>query len=365
MREYQTDVGPADYILFVDRKPVGVVEAKKAEEGEKFTMHEEQAEGYATAKLKWTIGESTLPFCYLSTGEITKHWDLRDPKPRAREVFSFHRPETLVEWLKEDSLRTRLTQYPPLDTTGLRDCQVNAITNLEQSLANAKPRALVQMATGSGKTFTAITSVYRSLKPPVRAKRILFLVDTKNLGKQAEQEFQSYTPNDDRRKFTELYAVQRLSSNFIDPGAQVCISTIQRMYSILQGEALDESAEEQPGSDVERVLGKQPPAPVAYNAAYPPEFFDLIIIDECHRSIYNLWRQVLEYFDAFLVGLTATPDSRTYAFFNKNVVSEYTHERAVADGVNVGCDLYLIETASDPGRGHHQGQGAVRHARPP
>lgn len=345
VREYPTDTGPADYILFVHRKPVGVVEAKKADQGEKLTVHEDQAEGYAAAKLKWTIGDAALPFCYLSTGAITKHWDMRDPKPRAREIFSFHRPETMAEWLKEPSLRTRLTQYPPLDTTGLRDCQVNAITNLEQSLANAKPRALVQMATGSGKTFTAITSAYRSLKPPVRAKRILFLVDTKNLGKQAEQEFQSFTPNDDRRKFTELYAVQRLSSNFIDPGAQVCISTIQRMYSILQGVELDEGAEEEPGSAVERVLGKQPPAPVAYNAAYPPEFFDLIIIDECHRSIYNLWRQVLEYFDAFLVGLTATPDSRTYAFFNKNVVSEYTHERAVADGVNVGCDLYLIETA--------------------
>jgi type I restriction enzyme R subunit len=153
-----------------------------------------------------------------------------------------------VEWLKEDSLRTKLTKFPALDPTGLRDCQVNAITNLEQSLANAKPRALVQMATGSGKTFTAITSVYRSLKPPVRAKRILFLVDTKNLGKQAEQEFQSYTPNDDRRKFTELYAVQRLSSNFIDPGAQVCISTIQRMYSILQGEAWTRAPRSRPAA---------------------------------------------------------------------------------------------------------------------
>jgi len=345
VREYHTDAGPADYILFVDRVPVGVVEAKKPEEAEKFTMHEEQAEGYATAKLRWTIGKSTLPFCYLSTGEITRHWDLRDPKPRAREVFSFHRPETLQEWLKEgSSLRERLTKFPALDTDKLRDCQINAITNLEKSFALNKPRALVQMATGSGKTFTAITSVYRLLKPPVRAKRILFLVDTKNLGKQAEQEFQSYTPNDDKRKFTELYTVQRLTSSFIDSGAQVCISTIQRMYSILQGEPLDESAEEQTGIDVERVLGKQPPALVAYNATIPPEFFDVIIIDECHRSIYNLWRQVLEYFDAYLVGLTATPDNRTYAFFNENVVSEYTHEQAVADGVNVGYDEYLIET---------------------
>jgi type I restriction enzyme R subunit len=344
VREYDTDVGPADYILFVDRVPVGVVEAKKPEEGEKLTVHEDQAEGYATAKLRWTIGQHTLPFCYLSTGEITKHWDLRDPKPRAREVFSFHRPETLQERLKEDSLRERLTHFPPFDPAALRECQVRAISNLEKSLAMGKPKALVQMATGSGKTFTAITSAYHLLKPPVRMKRILFLVDTKNLGEQAEQEFQSYTPNDDKRKFTELYSVQRLSSSFIDPGAQVCISTVQRMYSILQGEPLDASAEEQTGADVERVLGKQPPAPVAYNPTIPPEFFDLIIIDECHRSIYNLWRQVLEYFDAFLVGLTATPDARTYAFFNENVVSEYTHEQAVSDGVNVGYDEYLIET---------------------
>jgi len=344
VREYDTDVGEADYILFVDRVPVGVVEAKKPEEAEKFTVHEAQAEGYATAKLRWTIGQHTLPFCYLSTGEITKHWDLRDPKPRAREVFSFHRPETLQEWLRHDSLRSRLTQFPPLDPTHLRECQISAIANLEKSLSQNRPRALVQMATGSGKTFTAITSAYRLLKPPVRMRRILFLVDTKNLGEQAEQEFQSYTPNDDKRKFTELYSVQRLASSYIDPGAQVCISTIQRMYSILQGEALDASAEEQPGADVERILGKKVPPPVAYNPSIPPEFFDLIIIDECHRSIYNLWRQVLEYFDAYLVGLTATPDNRTKAFFNENVVSEYTHEQAVADGVNVGHDAYLIET---------------------
>ncbi|MBK8228409.1 MAG: DEAD/DEAH box helicase family protein [Flavobacteriales bacterium] len=344
VREYDTDVGPADYILFVDRVPVGVVEAKKPEEAERFTAHEAQPEEYASAKLRWTVGKSTLPFIYLSTGEITKHWDQRDPKPRAREVFSFHKPETLQELLKTEPLRSRLKQFGALDPDKLRDCQVNAITNLEKSFSLNKPRALVQMATGSGKTFTAITSIYRLLKPPVRMRRILFLVDTKNLGEQAEQEFQSYTPNDDRRKFTELYTVQRLSSSFIDAGAQVCISTIQRMYSILQGEPLDASAEEQTGADVERVLGKKPQPPLQYNANYPPEFFDLIIIDECHRSIYNLWRQVLEYFDAYLVGLTATPDSRTYAFFNENVVSEYTHEQAVADGVNVGYDEYLIET---------------------
>jgi len=196
------------------------------------------------------------------------------------------------------------------------------------------------MATGSGKTYTAITSIYRMLKH-ADAKRILFLVDTKNLGEQAEQEFMAYLPNDDNRKFTELYNVQRLKSSFVAKDSQVCISTIQRMYSLLKCQPLDEATEET--NPAELVQPKQP-MPVVYNPKIPIEFFDIIFIDECHRSIYNLWRQVIEYFDAFLIGLTATPDNRTYGFFQTNVVSEYDHERAVADGVNVGNEIYLIET---------------------
>ena len=197
------------------------------------------------------------------------------------------------------------------------------------------------MATGSGKTFTAITSIYRLLKF-ADAKRILFLVDTRNLGEQAEQEFMAYLPNDDNRKFTELYNVQRLRSSYVATDSQVCISTIQRLYSILKGEELDEAAEEIHPDEID--WAKRKPLPVVYNAKLPIEFFDFIVIDECHRSIYNLWKQVLEYFDAFLVGLTATPDQRTFGFFNQNIVSEYTHEEAVADNVNVGYNVYLIET---------------------
>jgi len=186
------------------------------------------------------------------------------------------------------------------------------------------------MATGSGKTYTAITFIYRLLKF-AKAKRILFLVDTRNLGEQAEQEFMAYVPNDDNRKFTELYNVQRLKSSYIATDSQVCISTIQRLYSILKDEELDTWAEEE--NPNERWQPKEP-VPVVYNPKIPIEFFDFIVIDECHRSIYNLWKQVLDYFDAFLIGLTATPDKRTFAFFNENVVSEYSHEDAVADGVN-------------------------------
>ena len=353
VREYQTDVGPADYILFTDAKAVGVIEAKRAEEAVHLTIHEDQTENYATAKLKYLNNEK-LPFVYESTGELTRFTDFRDPKPRSRPVFTFHRPETFAGWMKEDSsLRSRLKNAIPslgnptddeiekiAKFSNLRNCQFKAIVKLEQSFAEARPKALIQMATGSGKTFTAITSIYRLLKF-AKAKRILFLVDTKNLGEQAEQEFMAYVPSDDNRKFTELYGVTRLKSSFIPADNQVYISTIQRMYSILKGTEMDESAEEQ--NPNERFQPREP-LPVVYNEKVPMEFFDFIVIDECHRSIYNLWKQVLDYFDVFQVGLTATPDNRTFGYFNKNIVSDYGYEKAVIDGVLVPYNVFTIET---------------------
>ena len=208
--------------------------------------------------------------------------------------------------------------------------------------AENKPRALVQMATGAGKTFTAITQAYRLLKYG-KMKRILFLVDTKGLGEQAESEFLAYKPNDDPRSFSQLYGVKRLSSSYIPNDVQVCISTVQRMYSILKEEDLDDTDEEE-SLETYVTADSKTPKEVVYNEKYPPEFFDCIIIDECHRSIYNVWQQVLTYFDAFLIGLTATPDKRTFAFFNENLVSEYRREQAIIDGVNVGEDIYHIDT---------------------
>mgnify|MGYP001153031796 FL=1 len=346
VREYQTDVGPADYVLFVDKKAVGVIEAKREDEGFKLTVVEEQSSSYANAKLKY-LNNDPLPFVYESTGTLTRFTDYRDPKPRGRRLFAFHKPETLAEWLKHgNTLRERLNDIPVLDPLGLRPAQIVAIENLEVSFKNNRPKALIQMATGAGKTFTAATFIYRLLKH-ANAKRILFLVDTKNLGEQAEQEFMTFQPNDDNRKFTELYNVQRLSSSYIASDAQVCISTIQRLYSILKGEELEESAEEsslEENSWLNQKLSKSKAIPVDYTPNVPIEQFDFIIIDECHRSIYNLWKQVLDYFDAFLIGLTATPDKRTFGFFNENVVSQYTYEESVSDGVNVPYDVYTIET---------------------
>lgn len=343
VREYQTDVGPADYVLFLNRKPVGVIEAKREEQGEKLTVHEDQSKDYADSKLKY-LNNDPLPFVYESTGVLTRFTDYRDPKPRSRPIFHFHKPETLLEWRgQEKTLRTRLKEIPALDEEGLRPAQIKAIRNLETSFKDNRPKALIQMATGAGKTFTACTFVYRLLKH-ADAKRILFVVDTKNLGEQAEQEFLKYQPTDDNRKFTELYNVQRLNSSYIASDSQVCISTIQRLYSILKGEELEESAEEENPNEKSWQWQKKEPMPVEYNAKNPIEQFDFIIIDECHRSIYNLWKQVLDYYDAFLIGLTATPDKRTFGFFNENVVSEYTYEESVADGVNVPYDVFTIET---------------------
>lgn len=343
VREFPTSTGPVDYALFVDGTPVGIVEAKADEKGQDITTVEGQSSRYAGSTFKWVKTGYTIRFAYEATSKLTRFTDYADQKYRSRPIFSFHRPESLRALLKaDDTIRNNMKHFPPFDTTGFRSCQITAIQNLERSFAENRPRALVQMATGAGKTFTAITAVYRLLKH-AKVNRVLFLVDTKSLGEQAEREFLAYRPNDDNRSFSEIYGVRRLKSSYIPQDVQVCISTIQRMYSILKGEELDESAEETSFNEM-TTAERQSAKEVVYNAKYPPEFFDCIIIDECHRSIYNVWQQVLDYFDAFLVGLTATPDKRTFAFFEENVVSEYSREQAIIDGVNVGEDIFLIET---------------------
>ena len=343
VREFPTSTGEVDYALFIDGKPVGVAEAKREEKGESITDVEVQSGRYANSIFKWIKNDYKIRFAYETTDKLIRFTDYNDIKYRSRTVFSFHRPETLLALLgQSDTIRNNMKHFPALDETGFRKCQVNAIKNLDKSFAENRPKALVQMATGAGKTFTAITAAYRLLKYG-KMNRILFLVDTRGLGEQAEREFLAYTPNDDPRSFSQLYGVRRLKSSYIPNDIQICICTIQRMYSILKGEELDESIEEKSFAEFVTAESKAPKE-VVYNEKYPPEFFDCIIVDECHRSIYNVWSQVLSYFDAFIIGLTATPDNRTFAFFNENIVSEYPREQAIIDGVNVGEDIFLIET---------------------
>jgi type I restriction enzyme R subunit len=342
VREVATKKGEADYLLFADGKAIGTVEAKP--EGWTLRGVEEQSGKYSAGMHNgFPAWKTPLPFCYESTGVETHFTNRLEPDARSREVFAFHRPETLIEWVQQDAqVRGKLRELPPLITDALWPAQIVAVQNLEKSLAANKPRALVQMATGSGKTFTAINTVYRLVKF-ANARRVLFLVDRGNLGRQAYKEFQQFVTPDDGRKFTELYNVQHLRSNKLDPVSRVCITTIQRLYSMLKGEELPPDLDEASGFQVAQSLFKKPP-PVEYSAAVPIEMFDFIVVDECHRSIYELWRQVLEYFDASLIGLTATPSKQTFGFFKQNIVMEYNHEQAVADGVNVDYGVYRIRT---------------------
>lgn len=359
VREFALTAGHgfADYLLYVDGKAAGVLEAKKA--GATLTGVEPQTARYSDG-LPDDVPRHVfpLPFLYQSTGVETRFTNGLDPEPASREISHVHRPETLRTWLDEPgigghahideqapaTLKGRLRVAPPADERGMRAIQVHAVRNLEDSMASGRRRALIQMVMGAGKTVTAITSAYRLLKFG-RAKRILFLVDRKNLGEQALKEFQAYRTPDDGRLFTELYNVQLLKSNKIDPVAKVVITTIQRLYSMLRGdETFDDTLED--GSLFDRAgVAPEKPVEVSYSPTLPPEFFDVVFIDECHRSIYTLWRGVVEYWDAYLTGLTATPSKQTFGFFRRNLVTEYTHEEAVADGVNVDFGVYAIRTA--------------------
>jgi type I restriction enzyme R subunit len=347
VREFPLQTGYADYLLFVDRRAAGVIEAKA--EGIPLSAVADQAGAYVVG-LPAGIPHVALPlpFQYESTGVETLFRDNRDPAPRSRRVFTFHRPETLAAWLGQpETLRKRLAELPernPLITSALWPAQIEAINNLERSFAAGRPRALIQMATGSGKTFTAVNFVYRLIKYG-GAKRVLFLVDRNNLGRQTFKEFDQFVAPDDGRKFTELYNVQHLQSNLLDDVSKVHITTIQRLYSMLSGEPdFDPANEEGSLWETGAALDGQDPKEVRYNPRLPVEYYDFIVTDECHRSIYNLWRQVLEYFDAALIGLTATPSRQTFGFFNSNLVMEYSRQRAVADGVNVDGEVYRIRT---------------------
>jgi type I restriction enzyme R subunit len=355
VREFPVATGEIDYLLYADRKAIGTIEAKKA--GDTLRGVEWQVDKYVCGfeeilekrdVPRWRL---PIPFHYISTGHETLFMDLLDPQPRSREVFHFYRPDTLLEEAQSgESLRQRLQKLPAINPTGFRAIQVDAVGGLEQSFRDDRLRTLVPMTMGAGKTFVAVAESYRLIRHG-DARRVLFLVDRINLGKQARDEFRSYVTPDDGRKFAELYNIQLLSSNWIDPAARVVITTIQRLYSILRGQAeFDESLEEESAFETQAGLGdvdKQ--LPVAYQPKVPVEMFDFIFTDECHRSIYGKWGQVLDYFDSFLVGLTATPEKFTYGYFGGNIVASYPHEQSVIDGVNVDYIVYRIETAITSG----------------
>jgi type I restriction enzyme R subunit len=341
--------GRVDYLLYVERRVVGVIEAKP--EGTTLSGVEWQSAMYATGlpathAKRAIVVDGRLPFVFEASGSETHFTNGYDPDPRARRLFSFPRPQTLARLVRDavedpaaPTWRAKVNHLPALDTAPLRPAQIDAITGLEQSLVEQRfSRSLIQMATGAGKTYTAVTAAYRLLKH-AGFTRVLFLVDRNNLADQTLAEFGNYRTPDDGRRFTELYTVDKLSSAGMLASSNVVISTIQRVHRVLSGG-------EAPDYDDPALDGWTPDAPVTvnYSAALPPETFDLIVVDEAHRSIYGVWRSVLEYFDAHVVGLTATPGKQTFAFFQQNLVSEYTYPQSVADRVNVDFDIYRIRT---------------------
>ncbi|MGB4916253.1 MAG: DEAD/DEAH box helicase family protein [Propionicimonas sp.] len=344
-----TGHGRADYLLYVDRRAVGVIEAKPV--GTPLSGVEWQSAMYATGlpadvRLKALTVEGRLPFVFEASGSETHFTNGFDPDARARRVFNVPRPETLARLLRDadadperPTWRAKVRDLPEVYRAPLRPAQITAIQGVEESLAGQRfDRSLVQMATGAGKTYTAVTLAYRLLRHGGFG-RILFLVDRNNLADQTMAEFQNYRAADDGRRFTEIYAVDKLKSAGLLGSSQVVISTIQRVFKALRNEPVT--------TDDDPVLDDfvpEEPVTVGYNPSMPPETFDLVIVDEAHRSIYGVWRGVLEYFDAHVIGLTATPGKQTFAFFQQNLVSEYTYPQSVADRVNVDFDLYRIRT---------------------
>ena len=325
----------ADYFLLLGGKACGVLEAKREDVdissilvSEQVTTYAKSVPNYYQAWLK------PLPLLYKSNGKVVDFQDYRICNDSWDEINRIHTPKEVASMLGIDDPFAGL---PALSPKGLRDCQFEAITELEKSFRTGLKRALMVLATGAGKTYTACLAAYRMLAfTPMR--RILFLVDRNNLGKQAENEFGTFRLTENGEAFNTIYTVNRLKSPTLPKDSNVVISTIQRLFSLLKGEDIVDNEEDDMDDVTSEVV-------LPENPNLPHDYFDMIVIDECHRSIYGNWRKVLEYFDtARLVGLTATPIPETMAFFNNNRIVNYTLEKSIVDGVNVDNRVYRIKT---------------------
>jgi len=345
----------ADYFLFINGKAVGILEAKREEIDVDSDCVHEQVEMYARGVPDcYQAWAKPLPFLYTSNGKYVYFRDFRKPDSEYEEINRIHTPKEIVKML---GITDPWAGLPTLRKRGLRDCQYEAITELEKSFRTGQKKALMVLATGAGKTYTACLAAYRFLAyTPMR--HILFLVDRNNLGKQAEGEFGMFRLTENGDTFNSIYTVNRLKSAKIPSDSNVVISTIQRLFSLLKGEEISDNDDDDENDATE-------PVTLPSNPNLPPDFFDLIIIDECHRSIYGNWQQVLEYFStARMIGLTATPVAETKAFFNYNIIVNYTLEKSIVDGVNVDCRIYRIKTeATENGGAILQGDKYKRETR--
>lgn len=351
----------SDYLLFAGGKAIAVLEAKR-KENHLETEVQEQAEKYCRSLNSfYQYWSNPLRFSYISNGEELYFKDLSEPDMAYVKLPKMHAPKELVSMSDIDDGFANLPAIPPVGPKGLRACQYEAISNLETSMKLGEMKALIVLATGAGKTFTACTAAYRLLNY-VHKGRVLFLVDRNNLGKQAEGEFGTYKLTETKDSFTSEFIVSRLkpltkkvkdeNGNEIiventdnkneAKNSSVVISTIQRLFAALSGNPDDDDNDD---TEVDNDDSTTNTVILPDNPHLPPDFFDVIIIDECHRSIYGLWKSVLDYFKgAQLIGLTATPTPEALAFFNNNRVVNYTLDKSIADGVNVPARVFRIKT---------------------
>lgn len=333
----------SDYLLFVDDKAIAVVEAK-AEDSSLGDIVAQQAEWYSKNPQGW-VGlwfPNQIPFVYLANGNKIYFKNMLESDSEYVELSEMHSPKKILQMLCKKSEYGAL---PRIEKKGLRDCQYDAEVKLEASLKAGRKKALAILATGSGKTYLACLASYRLLNY-TPTKRVLFLVDRNNLARQTETEFSLFDRTEKQKPMNELYQINRLTKPE-DIRGDIIISTIQKLFAVLTGQTITEDDEDKEDEKLglKDVIKNEPDIVLGEDLKLPPDYFQFIIVDECHRSIYGKWKAVLDYFkDAKVLGLTATPTPEAYAYFNKNIVEEYTYEDSVVDGVNVPARVYRIIT---------------------
>ena len=332
----------SDYLLFVDDKAIAVVEAK-AESNSLGEIVAQQAEWYSTHPQSW-VGmwfEEQIPLVYLANGNKIYFKNMLEPESEYIELTAMHTPKQMLKLIGKKSEYGAL---PKLEKRGLRDCQYNAERKLEEKLKLGHKKSLAILATGSGKTYLACLAAYRLLNYTPATKRVLFLVDRNNLARQTESEFSLFDRTEKQQPMSSLYKINRLKKAE-DINGEIVISTIQKLFAVLTGQALSEENEDKEDEFIGEI-DDQATIELGNDLKLPPDFFQFIIIDECHRSIYGKWKAVLDYFkDAKILGLTATPTPEAYAYFNENIIEKYTYDDSVVDGVNVPARVYRIKTA--------------------
>lgn len=333
----------SDYLLFIDNKAIAVIEAKK-EQNPLGPEVEKQAEGYAVHPQSWygLWFEKLIPLVYMANGNKIFFKNMLSDNEEYEELSAFHSPKKMLQIIGKQS---EYGAIPRLEKRGLRDCQYDAEMDFEESIKAGNKKNLAVLATGSGKTYLACLASYRLLNY-TSTKRILFLADRNNLARQAESEFNTFDRTENGQAMKDLYRIKRLKKEN-DANGDIVISTIQKLFAILTGQKISDVSEDQEDEDNSRDEDENSTVVITLgsNLRLPKDYFDLIIVDECHRSIYGKWKAVLDYFsDAKILGLTATPTPEAYAFFNNNVLKPYTYDDSVVDGVNVPARIYRIST---------------------